>query len=49
MDMKQRNEEIRKGIGITILVIIFVFFVKSVMDGEYSNDSNTRTIRIEQR
>ena len=47
--MKQKNEEIRKGVGITILVIIFVFFVKAVMDGEFGGDSNTRTIRIERR
>ena len=37
MDIKQRNEEIRRGMGVTLLIIILVAFLKAVADGDYDN------------
>ena len=48
MDIKQRNEEIRKGMGVTLLIIILVAFLKAVADGDYDNPNPTgNEIRID--
>jgi hypothetical protein len=46
MDIKQRNEEIRRGMGVALLIIILVAFLKAV-DGDYDNPYPTgNEIRI---
>lgn len=48
-DIKQRNEEIRKGMGVALLIIILVAFLKAVMDGDYDNPNSTVNTRDEIR
>jgi nitrogen fixation-related uncharacterized protein len=48
MDIKQRNEEIRRGMGVALLIIILVAFLKAVPDGDYDNPYPTgNEIRID--
>ena len=49
MDIKQRNEEIRRGMGVTLLIIILVAFLKAVADGDYDNPNPTVNTRNEIR